>query len=221
MKTENDHKQRKPIRLQLAMDTLSLEQAIETLMKMDDLIDIAEVGTPMILEYGNQAVRALRQNFPGLTILADTKIMDGGYLEAMAAFKAGANIITVLGAADDATVSGCTKAAQETGQVCAVDMICVDDLPRRCAEAEKLGAGLIAVHTGVDRQASGATPLNDLKIIQASVEGTPVSVAGGINIRSVKDFRDENPDIVVVGGGILHQSDPVKAARAIREVLDA
>ena len=221
MKTQNGHNHQKSIQLQLAMDTLSLEKAIETLETMEDLIDIAEVGTPMILEYGNQAVRSLRERFPELTILADTKIMDGGYAEAMAAFKAGANLVTVLGAADDATVAGCIKAAQETGQICAVDMICVNDLPRRCAEAEKLGAGLIAVHTGVDRQASGASPLSDLKIIKASVTGTPVSVAGGISVRTVGEFRKENPDIVVVGSGILNQPDPLAAARAIREVLNA
>lgn len=209
------------IQLQLAMDDLSLKQAVEKLEELKDLIDIAEVGTPMILEYGNEAVRLLRERFPELTILADTKIMDGGYYEAAAAFRAGANLITVLGAADSATIKGCVQAAKEAGGQCVVDMICVEDLTRRTQEAEALGADVIAVHTGVDRQASGATPLQDLQTIQQAARQARVSVAGGITAETVLQYKQQNPAIVVVGGGILHQKNPYRAAAAIREALDA
>ena len=43
------------------------------------------------------------------------------------------------------------------------DMICVDNMEKRVAQPEAAGITDIAVHTGVDMQAAGRTPQDDLK----------------------------------------------------------
>ena len=47
------------------------------------------------------------------------------------------------------------------------DMICVDNMEKRVAQPEAAGITDIAVHTGVDMQAAGRTPPDDLKQIKA------------------------------------------------------
>jgi len=47
-------------------------------------------------------------------LLADTKIVDGGEIEAADAFAAGANIVTVLGVAEDETIRGVVRAAENS-----------------------------------------------------------------------------------------------------------
>ena len=68
--------------------------------KVKDYIDIIEVGTPICLDAGNNAVERMKKEFPDKEVLADCKIMDGGYLETENAIKAGADYVTVCAAAD-------------------------------------------------------------------------------------------------------------------------
>ena len=182
-------------------------------------MDIVEVGTPMIMEYGMEPVRRIRAKYPDIEILADQKIMDAGGFEARLALEAGANYITVLGVTDDLTIRGCVEAAEEYGAQVVVDMICVDDLPKRVAAVEALGAHCVAVHVGVDQQAAGRTPLDDLKVMAACAKTAKISVAGGISSATLPAYRAYRPDVVVVGSGITHAADPVAAVRALHDGL--
>ena len=89
------------MKLQLALDTLSLKQCLDLVEKVKDTVDIVEIGTPVLLEYGLWAVREMKGRFPDLEVLADAKIMDAGEYEASQCFEAGADYVTVLGASHD------------------------------------------------------------------------------------------------------------------------
>ncbi|WP_294730092.1 3-hexulose-6-phosphate synthase [uncultured Faecalibaculum sp.] len=207
------------MKLQLALDDITLENALNLLETVGDSLDIVEVGTPMVIEYGMEPVRQIKARFPRLEILADLKIMDAGDYEAEEALKAGADYITVLGVTDDATIRGAVKACNRYGKKCAVDMICVRDLAARTKEVQAMGAHVIAVHTGVDQQAQGRTPLDDLRVIRAAADQAEVSVAGGIKPETARDFAALNPDVVICGGSILHAADPARAAREIKDAI--
>ena len=56
------------MKLQVALDTLSLQQCTALLEKTRGYIDIAEVGTPFIIEEGMVPVRALKAKFPEIEI---------------------------------------------------------------------------------------------------------------------------------------------------------
>ena len=117
-------------KLQLALDVVTPEEAEVLLAKVLDLVDIVEVGTPFLLRDGVGALRRLRAAFPGVKLLADMKIMDGGRLEATMGFEAGAKLVTVLAAAEDATLRRVVRAAKEMGGEVMVDLIGVKDLRR-------------------------------------------------------------------------------------------
>jgi 3-hexulose-6-phosphate synthase len=209
------------MKLQLALDDLSLEQAIALAERVWDYIDIIEAGTPLIYGYGMAAVRALKERFPEKLVLADMKIMDSGALETEEAMDAGADYVTVLGVSEDATVKNCLEAAARYGREVVVDMICVPDLPGRIRALEALGVQGLAVHTGVDQQAAGRTPLDDLRRMTACAKKAKISVAGGIRPETVAEYAACGPEVVIVGGGILHAPDPVAAAAAIARQLRA
>ena len=77
------------MKLQLALDDITLEDAVKLVGEVQDDIDIVEIGTPMVIEYGMEAVRVMKEKYPHLEILADLKIMDAGYYEAKEALEAG------------------------------------------------------------------------------------------------------------------------------------
>jgi 3-hexulose-6-phosphate synthase len=207
----------KPMKLQLALDTLSLSQCLELVDLLKPHLDIIEIGTPVLLEEGLRAVTEMKRRFPHLIVLADAKIMDAGEYEASQCFKAGADIVTVLGVSHNTTISGVVKAAKTYGRKVMVDMIDVHDLKKRAIEIDLLGVDYICVHTAFDLQASGANPLAELEVVKGVLINAKAGVAGGVKLATIDAIAALKPEIVVVGGGITNQSDPLAAARTLKE----
>ena len=206
--------------LQLAVDVLSTEEALELARAVYPHFDILEVGTPLILEQGLSALEALREACPGKRYLADLKVMDAGRLEASSGFRRGADIVTVLGAADDRTIRGALDAAGEYGGEVMAALINVADPAVRARRLEEMGVHLLCVHTAHDVTESGGSPLRELVEVR-SVTRCPLAVAGGLDLRSVGLAVRAGADILVVGSAITRDRDSAGAARAFQRQMEA
>src|SRR3989442_12778671 len=82
------------MRLQLAIDTQTLSEAEALVSRVRDLVDVVEVGTPLVIREGVGAVRRLRAVFPDLSLVADRKIVDSCHFEATLGFEAGGTTLT-------------------------------------------------------------------------------------------------------------------------------
>ena len=204
------------MKLQLAFDFLQVPEIIRLVGQVADLVDVVEIGTPVIIRDGIQAVRQLKAAFPSLGVLADLKIMDGGEYEASLAFEAGADWATVLALADQLTIAQAVKAARSYKAKIMVDMIGVADIAGRAAAVEALGADCVCVHTAIDVQHTGRNPLEELRAIKGVLTGAASAVAGGVDLATIAEVARERPDIVIVGGGITRQADPRAAAVELR-----
>src|SRR2546421_9032948 len=102
--------------VQISLDLTRKEEALETAaLAMRAGVDWLEAGTPLILAEGLHGVRALREAFPGVPIVADLKTMDGGYLEAGMMAKAGATHVVVMARAHPETIKVVVKAGRDYG----------------------------------------------------------------------------------------------------------
>ncbi|MEB8061983.1 3-hexulose-6-phosphate synthase [Staphylococcus xylosus] len=207
--------------LQLAIDLLNKEDAAELANKVKDYVDIVEIGTPIVINEGLPAVQHLNDNVDGVKVLADLKIMDAADYEVSQAVKFGADIVTILGVAEDASIKAAVDEAHKHNKQLLVDMIAVQDLEKRVKELDDLGADYIAVHTGYDLQAEGQSPLESLRKVKSVISNSKVAVAGGIKPDTIKDIVAEDPDLIIVGGGIANADDPVEAAKQCRDIVDA
>jgi len=207
------------MKLQLALDDLTIEQAIGLLHKINNDIDIIEIGTPLIMMEGMRPTREIKKRFPDHEVLCDSKIMDAGAYEAQIAFDAGADYVTVLGLTDNATIKACIDKAREYDKKVVVDMICVPALAERIRILEEIGVEYFAVHTGVDQQANGRTPLDDLIEMREATKKAKIAVAGGLKSSNLKIYMPHLPDIIIVGGAILNAPDPAKETKMIKEIL--
>jgi len=206
-------------KLQIAFDTKSIDECIEIGKKVEKYIDIMELGTPLVYKYGAIGVTKLKEAFPDKTILADFKIMDAGAFETKIALDAGADIVTVLAAADNQTIIDALEETHKAGKELLVDLICVSNLEERVKYLEKIGVDYICVHTGSDTQKLGANPLNTLSEVKKIVKNTKICVAGGVNTDNIKDISDENPDVIIVGGGLLNSKDPENTAKIMVDII--
>jgi 3-hexulose-6-phosphate synthase len=207
------------MKLQLALDLVDIPGAIEIVKQVEAYVDIVEIGTPIVINEGLHAVKALKEAFPNLTVLADLKIMDAGGYEVMKAAEAGADIVTILGVAEDASIKGAVEEAKKQGKQILVDMIAVKNLAERAAQIDSFGVDYICVHTGYDLQAAGQNSFEDLRTIKAVVKNAKVAVAGGIKLSTLPEVIAVKPDLVIVGGGITGEADIKAAAAAIQQLI--
>jgi 3-hexulose-6-phosphate synthase/6-phospho-3-hexuloisomerase len=207
--------------LQVALDILELDRALQIASEaVEGGVDWIETGTPLIKSEGMNAVRALKDNFPKHTILADMKTMDTGALEVEMAVKSGADIVILLGSADDSTIADARRAADKYGAKLMCDLISVPDPVARARELEEMGIDIINIHVGIDMQMMGITPIELLRQMKNEIH-IPIAVAGGLDASSSGEAVLAGADIVIVGGNIVRSPDVTAAARNIRQNIDA
>ena len=207
--------------LQVALDILELDRALQIAREaVEGGVDWIETGTPLIKSEGMNAVRALKDNFPGHTILADMKTMDTGALEVEMAVKSGADIVILLGSADDSTIADARRAADKYGAKLMCDLISVPDPVARARELEKMGVDIINIHVGIDMQMMGITPIELLRQMRNEIH-IPIAVAGGLDANSSGEAVLAGADIVIVGGNIVRSPDVTASAGNIRQNIDA
>ncbi|MGE7759596.1 3-hexulose-6-phosphate synthase [Peribacillus sp. NPDC097895] len=205
--------------LQLALDLVNIEEGIKLVKEIEEYIDIVEIGTPVVINEGLRAVKEMKKAFPSLKVLADLKIMDAAAYEVMKASEAGADIITILGAAEDMSIKGAVEEAKKQGKKILVDMIAVKDLETRAKELDSFGVDYICVHTGYDLQAVGKNSFEDLQTIKRVVKKAKTAVAGGIKLETLPEVIQAQPDLVIVGGGITGQVDIKGTASQIQKLV--
>jgi len=195
------------MKLQIAVDIADTARILEIGEKIHDVIDIYEVGTPVIMKEGLAPVRALKQKYPELTVLADSKIMDGGALEASDICEAGADILTVLAVSDNATIREVIETTHRYGRKVMVDLMCIKDIPARSREVVALGADYVCVHTGTDMQKEGRTPLKDLTELVSAIDPAKAGVAGGVKMATIDQYKALKPGIIIAGGALYNAPD--------------
>ncbi len=206
--------------LQVALDMMQLKRSIGIAAEaVEGGADWVEVGTPLIKSEGAEAVRTIRKTFPGHKIIADTKTMDTGAFEVEIMAKAGADIVTVLGLADDATISEAVECGKKYGAGIMVDMINVPNKVERALQVAKLGVEIICLHMGIDSQMRGeSAPVDILREIVSKTD-VPVAVAGGITTETVREYVEAGAYDIIVGGAITKTDDIKASAKAIKDAM--
>lgn len=225
------------MKLQVTLDTYSVEEGISRVRVIADYVDIIEVGTPLLLDAGMAAVEQVREAFPEEEILADTKIWHNGTRIAHSAFDHGADIVTILAGTTDQEVEAVVTVARERGGKVAVDMAGAASVMQRSAELEDLGVDYLMVPSGLRRleneqddhdafhrntRAMGGTPLALVRnVMRGLSQGAKVAVVDNITLDNLDEVLATHPGILLVGRAILSASDPAEAAAAFRRRMDA
>ncbi|WP_313490967.1 3-hexulose-6-phosphate synthase [Sphingobacterium multivorum] len=207
-------------KLQVAIDLLTTEAALDLAAKVSPYVDIIELGTPLIKAEGLKVITAMKSAHPDKLVFADLKTADTGALEAEMAFNAGADLVTVMGAVDDSTIKGAVEAAKKAGKQVVVDTIGVKDRVQRAKEVTAFGVAFVELHAGLDEQAQPG--YNVQKLIGEGREAqVPFSIAGGVNLDTIKDVVAAGAAVAVTGGAIYGAQDPAAAAKALKEAITA
>ncbi len=197
------------MKLQLALDRLIKEDCIHIAKETEESIDIFEIGTGVIKEYGMSIIREMRTLFPDKLILADMKTCDAGKHEARQAFEAGADITTVMAFSSDLTIKDTLQVAKEMGKQVMIDLLEVHSRVR-IGELKELGVKLVSLHVGKDKQTEGTFDTTLFSLVEDF--DFEVAVAGGINLENIREIAAHHPDIIIAGSSITGAEKPALVA---------
>jgi len=204
---------RKKSYLQVALNsTLFDAEHIISRLPQDERI-IIEAGTPLIKEYGMDAVRQIKASWQARLssfnplveaeimpyIVADLKTMDRGEREVEMVAEAGANGAIALGQASVETLNAFVETCEKLGIDSMIDMMNVP-FPLSVLRALKKIPQVVILHRGVDEEhfnREKQIPLHEIRRIKGNYN-ILISVAGGDTIREVQRSIFNDADIVVI-----------------------
>ena len=205
-------------KIQLALDTLSAETALELARRTAAYIDILEAGTPLIKSAGIGIVSRLKIAHPDRLVLADLKSSDVGAYEARMAFNAGADIVTTQGITTLATILEVQHEADRWQRRAEVDMTGVADPVARSRELRAHGVRLVLYHRSIDQELTEGALWDETacrSVQEMCALGLDVAVAGGLSLDLLPRLVGLPIYALVIGRGITAQPDAEAAAKAI------
>ena len=227
------------MKLQVTLDTPSIDHCAELVEQIHEYVDIVEVGNPLIIESGLTLVQELRNEFPQIDICADAKIVNSGHYIASRCFSRGASIVTIMGVAPDQTVEGAVAAAELAGGEIMADLTGIADISTRARELEELGVRYLCGHTGFEDRQLASNPLSDaqpgitrriltalgyddplreLDLIRANTTGAAMpAIVGRIDENNIDEVVERGPELILIGRAIVGAVAPAQAAADLRE----
>lgn len=207
----------RPLKLQVAIDRVSLDQAESFIKKLAPYSDILEAGTSLIKDYGVQALAVLKKAAPGTLLLGDMKTIDEGDYEFYRGYQSGADILTVMGASSVATIEKCYRVAEQTGHEMMIDLL--ECAPETIDRITDFPNAIYCLHASVDKGAT-ADPNGDILAFKKHFPSIRrIAIAGGINLEGIEKMRESSPEIVIVGSGITKAGDMALAAQNFRKAM--
>lgn len=204
------------MKIQLAIDRVSIERARTIAKEAGPFIDILEVGTSLIKDFGVFSIKEIRASFPNHVILADIKTMDEGAYEFKAAYNNGADIATVMGAASIDTIRACYEVAKSMGKLMMIDLLEVDY--KKINLLNEFCDAIFCIHLPSDGgKGDIRVLLNEFK--RNFPEIYHIAVAGGINDQSINAIKKEKVEIIVIGGAITKTDNIEMSAKRFREMI--
>ncbi len=222
----------KPI-VQISLDLTNIDEALDTAtLAMRAGVDWLEAGTPLILAEGLHGVKALRDAFPEVPVVADLKTMDGGYLEAEMMAKAGATQVVVMAQAHEETIKCVVQAGADFGCEVMGDNMNFVSMVDGAKRLEDLGCDYVIHHIGYDERRGIAAagkrkpnPLDELREIVEAVS-VPVQAVGGLSLEQAIQCPQYGAPLVVLGAPLTIDADAFKTAdgnleESLRMICDA
>jgi 3-hexulose-6-phosphate synthase len=207
------------MRIQLALDRMEIDDAIQLTRKVEQSIDWIEVGTSLIKEFGVTSIKELKKAFPDKTVVADIKTIDNARYEFELCFKAGADVATVMGVSPLVTIDTCMEVANCFNKKVMIDLLNTSKEQKRALMKYK--EAIFCDHVSKDEQEeSGARNRGTMNSELPRDPSFELAVAGGITLESIGQLKKaQNPSVVIIGSAITKAIDPSEAAAKFQQMI--
>ncbi|KKU47779.1 MAG: hypothetical protein UX66_C0005G0001 [Parcubacteria group bacterium GW2011_GWF2_46_8] len=161
---------------------------------------LLEAGTPLIKQFGIDAVRALKIRRPDLYVIADIKCADLSEKEINLAQAAGADAVTAVGTAPTATLNAFISLSAQYRMDSLIDMMNIKD-PLTVLRELPTQPTIVMLHRGVDETQNNKEkqiPFYQIKQIKGNYSSVFIDIGGGDEFKEIQSAIFNDADIVMV-----------------------
>lgn len=204
------------MKFQIAMDMTSVDLYWDVLEKINDLVDIIEIGNIGMYE-GARLIPMTRDKYPKAEILWDQKVQ---FLYTnIPAIDLGADYVSVDADAPDAFIKEHLEYAHKKNCKIVGDMITETAGSAQMIRLEKLGVDQISFHPNAHEDRYPMGDVMQMQVARIVVEHTEICAYGGFTAANVEPLLVLKPEVVCVGAAVWAAEDPRKATQEFLDVM--
>lgn len=202
------------MKLQVAIDRVSLDEATAIIKEINTYTDIIEIGTSLIKEYGLHSLAPLTKS---AILLGDIKTCDEGAYEFNLGFELGFKYLTVMGNSSFDTLKICYQTAQQHQQEIMIDLL--ECSSEKIQSISYFSKAIYCLHTSVDTT-NKLNPLIQIQQFKAQFSQIKrIAVAGGISPEQLPKLKELNVEIAIIGSAITKHTDKKTICKQCKELL--
>lgn len=206
------------MKLQVAIDRIPLNEAVTIANQLDGIVDIIELGTSLVKDYGLLAIKDSDLELNHAQLLLDVKTIDEGVYEFEKGYDAHADILTVMGASSVDTLTKVAAVAEKRDRDMFIDLMEIPD--QKMAQITQFDNAIYGIHHSKDAENQFDAAMTTEQFHRQYPSVKRIAVAGGIDLKTAQRLADQKiAESVIVGSGILKADDPIDAAKTFMEVL--
>lgn len=206
------------MKLQVAIDRVSIEELFKLSKLLDGKVDIIEVGTSLIKDYGLNQLKTIKSYIKSSKVLYDIKTIDEGDYEFRKGFESNADILTVMASSSESTIDLVNKTTTEFNKEMFIDLLEVDD--KKIKEISHYPHAIYGLHHSHDKSTNfdAARSVEEFHTKFPNIKR--IAVAGGINLDQARKLAHQNKvDTIIVGGSIVNSDNPIAMADKFMEAI--
>ena len=205
------------MKLQTAIDRVTLSKAEEMVKAFAGKTDIIEIGTSLVKDYGLFELKKLNEYKKDSLLLADLKTCDEGAYEFRQGYEQGFDILTVMGSSSRETLEKCYEVSQSYQKYMLIDLLeCSMEKIREIADFEN---AIYCLHTSVDKNKDHNIIEEIQKFKQEFPQIQNICVAGGIKLDVCQEIKKENIQYVIVGSAITKSENMVEEIERFKKAI--
>ncbi len=207
------------MKLQVAIDRVSLEYAVEMAQKLDPVVDIVELGTSLVKDYGLLAIKESGLTLSHAQLLLDLKTIDEGPYEFDKGYRANGDILTVMGASAVDTITKVYEVTKKFKREMFIDLMQTDNA--KVSQIATFGDAIYGIHHSKDSDDQFDAAQTTAQFHQDFPGIKRIAVAGGIDLEMAKRLSEQNiAESVIVGSAVMKADDPVATAKEFMEAIN-
>jgi len=194
--------------LQVALDVTSIEEAERLAgIAVSAGADLLEVGDPLLRRFGFEALTRIRLSQPDTPLIAEFASSDWADEQVRLAADAGADIVSLIGLANEPRIARAVYAAR------AAKVGIFVEVPRNqadlswCKMAQELGVDGVSIIRNIDATTNPKASWDRVKRIRRGCD-IPIAVSGGFGASHIAAALNISWNIVIVGRAIVDAPDP-------------
>ena len=199
------------MKLQIALDLLDLQKCLEIAKTIEPYADSFQIGSPLLLKYGVNAIEQLRAAFPDKEIFVETQIINHEQDITSMCIKAGANWVSVMAGTTKEVIHAVASLASQKNKFVLVDLFDANSIGQSAMDAQKLGVDALLYHNIYNENNESMFALEEWDDLKGNSK-LPIFIRANINRDNIAFIMSLRPDTIIIGKAITQAKNPAEEA---------